>query len=160
GAGNRSSLPNVVVLEAAEEERLLLQDRAANVKAILVELEVRPRQALGIVEPLVGIEPGVAVEVENVAVKSVGAGARRDHDIRATVAPVFRGRIQRDGAKLLHVVRIETLDVRLRIGHRRFVGVDAINRDVVGAVAGAEDMRSRSSRIRGPLGYAGLEREQ
>src|SRR5262249_14781493 len=158
--GDEAGLSNVVVLKAAEEEGLVLYNGASNVEAVLVQLEIRSRQPVGIVEPLVGIEYRIAVEVKHGAMKSVGTRARGHHHIGAAVAPVFRSGIQSHGAELLHVVRIEALDVRLRVGHCRLIGVNAVNGHVVRAVAGAEDVRSRPRRSGGSLGDARLQAQQ
>ncbi len=83
-----------------------------------MQLEVRPRLAVGIVEPFVGVEPGIAVEVIRVAVKCIAARLRCHHHIGAAIAAVFRGGVQGNGAEFLHVVGIQALDVALRVRDR------------------------------------------
>ena len=92
--------------------------------------------------------------------KSVGAAPRRNDHVRAAIAALFRGGAQRDGAELLDIVGIQPLDIALWIGHRGLIGVNAVNRDVMSAVAGSKHVRARARAVRRPLHHAWLQRQQ
>ena len=62
-----------MALVVAEEERLVLEHRAAEGAAELVLLEVRLGAAGAVVEEVVGVEGVVAEELEGAAVELVGA---------------------------------------------------------------------------------------
>jgi hypothetical protein len=109
---------------------LFFPDWSAHLTAILVELDQRLRSALGVGVKLVGVERRVAKEFEGRGVNLIGAGARRDRDIRARVAALFGRRIRGSDLELLNVVRVETEDIIRRVGVGGLVGLNAVDRDV------------------------------
>ena len=125
-----------------------------------MQLEVWPGLAIQVVKPFVGIKDGVAVEIIKVAMKSIAAGFGCHHHIGAAIASEFSRRIQRYCAEFLHVVRIEPLNVALRVRHRGFIRINAVNGHVVCAVAGTEDVGSRPCGRCSPLHYTGLQGQQ
>src|SRR5205807_5479379 len=134
-------LVNLVVLKAAEEKRSVLDDRATDSKAVLIELQLRAFFAFIIAEPFVGVIVRVAVEVEHRAVNRIGAGSGSYNDVRSAIAALFSSGAQRDSAELLDIVGIQPLDIALWVGHRGLVGVNAVNRDVMRAVTGTKYVR-------------------
>src|SRR5207249_3022710 len=89
GAGNRTGLADVIVLETAKEECLVFSNWSSDVKTILIQLEVRPGLAGCIVEPLIGIEGRIAVEIEHISMDCVAARFGADHHVSSAVAAVF-----------------------------------------------------------------------
>ena len=133
-----------------------LTDGSADFEAVLVELDVGFLVALGVGEELVGVEGGVAEEVEGAAVELVGPGAGGDGDGGAGVAALLGGGVGGGDLELLDVVGIEAEDVVDGVGVGGFVGVDAVDGDVVGGEAGAVDVDG----VAGTLDDAGFEDEQ
>ena len=66
--------------------------------------------------------------------KSVGAAPGGHDDVRAAIPALFSSSAQRDSPELLDIVGIQTLDIALWIRHRGFVGVNTVNRNVMGTV--------------------------
>ena len=110
-----------------------------------MQLQFRALPAFVIAEPLVSVVGRVPIEVKHRPVKSVGAAPRRNDHVRAAIAALFRGGAQRDGAELLDIVGIQPLDIALWIGHRGLIGVNAVNRDVMSAVAGSSSAAQRQA---------------
>ena len=90
----------------------------------------------------------------------VGAAFGCDHDIGPAIASIFGSGAERDGSELLDVVRIETLDVALRVRHRGFVCVNSIHSHIVGTIARTEDVRAGTCSVERPLHNSGLQSEQ
>ena len=116
------------------------------------------RLARVVVEPLVGVQHGVAVEPIGIAVVGVSAGPCGQDDVGAAVTAQLGGGIQSYNTELLDVVGGETLDVALRVGHSGLVGVNAVNGNVVRSVAGAEHVRVRTCAVGGALHDARFQR--
>src|SRR5260370_37365473 len=104
-----------VVLKSAEENRLVLDDGTADSKSIFVELQLGPIFAFKIAEPLVGVVDRIPVEVKHRAVKRIGAAPGGDDNVRAAIAALFGGSVQRDGPEFLHSVWIQPLDIALGV---------------------------------------------
>ncbi len=66
----------------------------------------------------------------------------------------------RHHAVLLHVVRRQAIDVRLRVGDGRFIRVDAVDRHIVRAIAGAEYVCAGAGRTARTLNQARLKNNQ
>ena len=92
--------------------------------------------------------------------KRVRAGPGSHDDVRSAVAPLLRCCAQRDSSELLDIIRIQPLDITLWIGHRGFVGVNAVNRDVMRAVTRSEYVSARACSIGGALHHTRLQCQQ
>src|SRR5207302_1534572 len=100
---------------ASEEESLVLDYRTSGLKSILVELDIRLDVALRVAEKLVRVKRGIAQKLEYGAVELVRASARGDGNGSAAVAAFLRAGIAGSDLVLLHVVRVQTVEVRDRI---------------------------------------------
>ena len=87
GGRNRLGLKNLAALIAEEEEGLILDDRAADIAAELMQAQRGFGLASVVIEPFIGIEHRVAMEPVGVAMKRVAARPGRHHDIGAAVPP-------------------------------------------------------------------------
>jgi hypothetical protein len=88
GAG-RQAIPLAGSLIAAEEEQLVLLNRAAERAAELVLLQnLLAASAQRILEKAVGVEIFVAEELEQGSVKAIGAGLGDQIDVRARIAAI------------------------------------------------------------------------
>ena len=151
---------DLVILKAAEEESLLLDDRATDSKAILVELQFRPLPTFVIAEPLVGVVIRIPVEVKHRAVKGVRTGLHGNDHIRAAIASLLSGRAEGDGAKLLDIVGIQALDITLRIGHRGLISINAVNRDIMSSITRAKHVGVGTGTVGGALHHTWFQRQQ
>ncbi len=75
-----------------EEEQTVAHDGTAEVAAVLIPPQRRARQAGFVGEEIIGIELVIAEELEERAVKCVGAGACGDVEDAAAGASVFGAR--------------------------------------------------------------------
>ena len=69
--------------------------------------------------------------------KLARAASGSDRNRCAAVAAFLGGRIVRSHFEFLHIVRIDAIKITNRIGYRRLVCFDSVDRHIVGAVAGA-----------------------
>ena len=124
----RHALCLAMPLIVTKEERLVLEDRAAQSATELVLLEVRFGAAGAVVEKVIGVERVVAVELESAAAHPVGAGLDLQVD-DAAERPAELGRIGRS----LELELIERVDAREDDDglQPRFVVVDAVKHVVV-----------------------------
>src|SRR5205807_2785708 len=129
---------------AREEEGPVVNDGAADLRAVLVQLDVRLGVALRVSVELVGIQSRVAEELEHRSVNLVGAAAGGHIDRRTAVAPFLGGGIVSGHAVFLNVVGSEAVEVRHRVGNGGFVGLDAVYGDVEGAVPRTVDVNARA----------------
>ncbi len=67
-------MPVLESFPGEQEERLVLDHRSADVRAVLVLNEGRPRDAGAVAEEVVGVERPVAQEFVEIAVDLVGTG--------------------------------------------------------------------------------------
>src|SRR5580693_7039617 len=74
----------------SKEKQLVLYDRPAQYPAEIVLPQFRPCKAVGIGEPIVGVQFVVAEVFERGAVKGVRAGSGYHRNLRAWSAPIFR----------------------------------------------------------------------
>jgi hypothetical protein len=88
--GLRGIAPSIIV---KEEEKLVSLDRPADAAAKLVADERRTRNAVLVVEEIVGLGEGVAVILAGVAVPFIGAAFCGDDGLRAAAAALFRERV-------------------------------------------------------------------
>src|SRR5208282_2049334 len=65
------------------------RDGAAQRGAILIAMQVVPRQAFDLVEEGVGVEIAVAEELKDAAMNGVGAGFGRHADHAGAIPPIF-----------------------------------------------------------------------
>ena len=143
-------------MPTAEEEGLILADRPAQLKAILVQLDERLVQSLGLGIEFIGVQRRIAEELEGRAVELVGAAARRHRDISAGVTSLFGRRIRRRHFEFLYVVRVQPENVVHRIRVGVLIGLNAVDGDVHRAGAGAVDADGAT----GALHHAGLVNQQ
>src|SRR5205807_10066125 len=106
-----------IILKAPEEERLVLLYRSTHVEAVFIQFQIRAWLTCVVVEPLVGVERAVAIEVKNRSVHTVRSRFSRHHHVGPAVTAVFGGGPQSYCAELLYVIRIQSLDVGLGVGH-------------------------------------------
>ena len=146
------------LLVVAEVEQLALQDRTAGAAAPLVAIEVRLGQLVAVVEPAVGAQLRVPVELVDAAVQLVGA-RRRDH-------PHLRGAA--GGVDALRVGDDRELadDVRGRaVGHEvERVRADEVVLDVDAVLRRLRPRRTAAvdggAVARGHAGHARLQADQ
>src|SRR2546426_11195851 len=148
------------MLHAAEEEGLLFLNRSTYLEAKLVHLDEGLGLRLRIGEELVGIESLVPQKVVGRAVKVVAAAARRYGYGRAAVAALLGSGVVGRHLILLHVVGGKAIDVVNGGRHRRLVSVNAVNREVEGAVPRAvyaDQVRAGAARA---LDHTRLKQDQ
>src|ERR1051326_9375091 len=90
----------------------------------------------------------------------IASGLGSDHDVGAAVTTRLGGGAQGDSAEFLDVIGIESLEIGLGIGHSGFIRVDAVDGDVVRAIARTENVGSGTGRTAGALDDARFERQQ
>ena len=130
GLVNRIREVHLLALPAAEEKRLVFPERAADFKAILVQLDQRLLATLCIGVEFLRVQRRVAEEFECRAVELVGTRTGRDGNVGSGVATFFCGRVRGCDLKLLHVVRVQPEDVAGRVGVGGFVGFNTVDGDV------------------------------
>src|SRR5262249_21987916 len=101
-----------------------------------------------------------AVEIEDVAMNVIGSRLGGDGHVRATVSAEFRSRVVSNNAKLLSVIRIQAVNVALRIRDGRLIGVDTVNGQIVSAVTRSKYVGTGTRAVRGPLGESRLQCNQ
>ena len=147
---------DLLTLPGAEEEGLIFADGAADLEAVLIELDQGFGAALSVGVKLLRVEFGIAEEFERGAVELVGAGAGGDGDVGAGVAAFLGGGVGGGDLELLHVIRVEAEDVVGGVGVGGFVGLNAVDGDVDGGGAGSVDVDG----VAGALDDAGLIHEE
>src|SRR5579871_3937742 len=113
-------------LVVAENEELVLDDRAAQRPAELVALKLGDRTSI---EEVARVEVAVAQELVNAAVKLVRAGCCDDTDLPARTFPIFGAIGVKDHIELAHGFHSEQLAARTArrdIDFRRACVLDAV----------------------------------
>ena len=90
---------------------------------------------MGIRVPLICVEGFVAKEIESVPVKVAAAAASSDRDRCAAIPALFGSSVVGRDFELGRVVGSNAVKIRDGIGNARLVGLDAVNRDVLGTIA-------------------------
>src|SRR5580658_1060470 len=122
----------ILLLAIDEEEGFVLANRAADGTAELVQIELFWRGG----EEALGIERGIAEELEQGAVEIVGAGFRGDQYCGSSAGAVFGGVIVGQNFEFLNVVnRGKSPDT----ARRQFVVVYAIQNPIGAVGARAAD---------------------
>ena len=129
-AGLRRDLPGALI--GAEEEELVLEDRTADGAArnVLVILGDVRNAGRGVLVEVGGVEEGVAIELEDIAVEVVGALLDGGADDAAGVAVVLGVERAFDEVELVDGVEVRRDD-------------EGVERDVVGV--GAVDEKARTA---------------
>src|SRR5207247_4689422 len=103
--GNRPRLPLCVIVE--EKESTIALDGPANGAAKLMPKQIRSFNAIRIVEEVIGIEDGVAVEFVSRPVNLITSRPRHERDLGAGATPIFRFEIAGHHLIFLQHVRID-----------------------------------------------------
>src|SRR5262249_16486233 len=129
---------DVFEFAAAEEEKLVFDDRTAEGETEVVETQRRLRDAVGVVDEGVGVEFVIAEELEGAAVEFVLAAARYDVNRGACVSPVFRREVGSLDVDLANEIDADVVDLtvvapRIQVeasvhGEQVGVGAAAIDR--------------------------------
>ena len=125
-------------LVGAENEQLVLDDRAAGGDAELILLQSGNSR----LEEVAGVEAVVAQKLPRRSVELVGAGFGHHGDLRAGVAPVLGREVVRQHAHFLHRVGRRVVHAGVA---RRIVEVPAVEGEQVHVGAAAVDVHFRSA---------------
>ena len=102
----------------------------------MIQLDVGFRISLRVREKLVSVEIRISQELENRAVELVSAAFGGDVDGRTAVASFLRSGVVGGHLVFLDIVWRQAIQIRQRVGHGGFVGLNAVDGDVESAVAG------------------------
>jgi hypothetical protein len=91
------------VVITGEEEELVFKDRASYRSPKLVHLECLPRDAIGVVVHVIGIEGFIAERVVGLTVEGIGSRLRAHRDNSLTMA-IFRAEIVGNDADFLQAL--------------------------------------------------------
>src|SRR5205823_175325 len=133
---------DAVVAIAAKEKCLVLLDWPAHLIAKLFHSDERLRILLCVLVPLIRVERLVSQKEETSSMKFTGPGSCCNRDRSSAVTSFFRSGIVRCDLILLDIVGRDAVQIAHRIGYRRFVRFNTVNRHVVGTIARAVDVHS------------------
>ncbi len=154
----RADLALTLVVE--EEECPVLDDRSAHVPAILMLKQKRPGDIVQVVPPLVGRQRAVAMKVEEISMKIVGARLGHQRHLSAARTTELGRRVAGDDPKFLKRIRIRADRRKLGSARRRFVDVDAVERVVERPVARSVDVRAAAGVRSGVHAWLQADKDQ
>src|SRR5262249_45984193 len=102
GGGGTAAI--LAILPVEEEKCAILDDPAADRRAVLVTHQGSARHAGAVIEPVVGGEVGIAVEFVERSVKLVGTALGDQRNLAARGTPLIRAYTGNRRSKLLHGV--------------------------------------------------------
>ena len=127
-------------LKITEDKRFVVDDRAAERRAIDISNQFRNRAAALIIEEVVGVQSGVAQIVVRAPVVFVGSGARDQLNLSAGAASELGLAAFGNHSEFLHRIGVVGGQREAQARDQGIVHVDAVQRGVVAALAEPVDV--------------------